>query len=115
MSDRGHYKIYTISLCVHVEFKVHIYSAGHQESRKSKYKVVTSLSQSCKVLTILLQGCDKVKVVTTLCPPGNICIGILCTWVYACVCMNPGTCVWKLVSVFVCVFEYNMCICVCVY
>ena len=25
MSDRGNYKIYTISLCVHVEFKVYLH------------------------------------------------------------------------------------------
>ena len=34
---------------------------------------MTRLSQPCKIRTILLQDCDKV--VTTLCPPGNFCMG----------------------------------------
>ena len=39
MSDRGHYKIYTISLCVHVEFKVYL----HLYLLPSNFRVISVL------------------------------------------------------------------------
>ena len=39
MSDRGNYKIYTISLCVHVEFKVYL----HLYILPSNFRVISVL------------------------------------------------------------------------